>query len=88
MYETKILTVLWLLKNRLSYLSGHTSVTVTTMNDVIELFLFEIASVMLDALLLPFDPVDEPQIYLYPQQRKKISRTVCRRSVLISSDTF
>lgn len=41
------------LKNRLSYLSGHTSVMYTTMNDVIELFFFEIASMMLDTLLLP-----------------------------------
>ena len=45
--------------NHLSYLSGHTSVTYTAMNYVIELFLLEIASVMLDTLLLPFDSADE-----------------------------
>ena len=70
MYETKILIMYGFLKNRLSYLSGHTSVSYITMIDVIELFLFEIASVMFDTLLLPFDPADEhvkirsTQIYL------------------------
>lgn len=57
--ETKILKVLWHFKEPSVVLIGHTSVTYTTMNDFIELFLFEKATVMLDTLLLPFEPADE-----------------------------